>query len=414
MRSRGPRPSPGRSTASRGRTRSAAPAGRTEERLAAWVEELAQATGPGQRPDLALSHLLRREKPEAGLRRLLVVSLAAWFRWSALLEPGARPAGRLPLLRRLEELAASEAGPPAALREAARRLPGVAAPRLPDWIRRGLPAGVDAAALALACLRPPSLWIRARRPEAPLLRQLEAIPASAEAHPRLPAAWRLECREDLYATTAYRQGAFVLQDPASQAIGILCGAAPGQHWLDLCAGAGGKSLQLADAMAGKGVVEACEVSAARLAELRRRARRLQVFNLRGHAWDGQRLPRLPPADGVLVDAPCSSSGTLRRNPDLWQRPAPALAALTALQDGLLDLAAARVKPGGRLVYATCSLLAVENEERVQAFLARHPAFRPAPLVNPLDGRPGDGRLRLSPLDGDHDGTFTATLWRMMD
>jgi 16S rRNA (cytosine967-C5)-methyltransferase len=319
---------------------------------------------------------------------------------------------RLAFALRLEALATGPGDPATALAELARQPGACAAPRLelPAWVAADLPEGLDPMALALACLRPPSLWLRA--PDEERLREgLGELAAGLVAHPRMAGAWRLEAAEDLYATAGFQRGDFVLQDPASQAIGQVCAARPGEHWLDLCAGAGGKSLLLAETMTGKGLVHALDIHLGRLDELRRRARRQQVFNLRVQAWDGRRLPPLPPMDGVLVDAPCSASGTLRRNPDLWQRPAPDLAGLCALQESLLERGAARLRPGGRLVYATCSLLRQENEERVAAFLTRHPDFAPLPFDSPLDGRPCDGRLRITPLEHDGDGTFVACFLR---
>ncbi|MFA7331607.1 MAG: RsmB/NOP family class I SAM-dependent RNA methyltransferase [Candidatus Delongbacteria bacterium] len=385
-----------------------APAPGREQKLAAWLRELAQSVERGQRPDLELSRLLRRDQPEPALRRRLVAASAAWFRWSSWLGAAADPLRDLARATRLEELAGGEDGPEAALREleatAGEALS--AAAHLPGWLRAGLPAGLDAEGLARAFLRPPSLWLRAVAEEQ-LREGLGDLAAGLEAHARLAGAWRLRTREDLYDTPGFRQGHFVLQDPASQAIGAVCQAQPGEHWLDLCAGAGGKSLQLAAAMAGKGLVHAFDIHLGRLEELKRRARRQGVFNLQTRAWDGHVLPALPRLDGVLVDAPCTNSGTLRRNPDLWRRRAPDLAGLAELQDSLLDQGARQLRPGGRLVYATCSVLEVENEARVAAFLARQPGFRPLDFENPLDGRPAPGRLRVSPLDGDQDGTFMA-------
>ena len=391
--------------------RHSTPVATAEQRLAGWLHELVQSVQRGYRPDLELSRLLKRDQPEPALRRRLVNAAAAWFRWSHAVGAGADPRRQLELVLRLESLARGERGPAAALAELAGRPEGVpeAAALLPAWLRSGLPVEVDPTALALAFLRPPSLWLRART-ETELRSGLGGLASGLEAHPHLEGAWRLRTSEDLYTTPGFRQGDFVLQDPASQAIGAVCGARPGEHWLDLCAGAGGKSLQLAAAMCGKGLVHAFDIHQGRLEELRRRARRQGVFNLQARSWDGLRLPDLPPLDGILVDAPCSNSGTLRRNPDLWNRPLPDLAALCALQDSLLALAAAQLRPGGRLVYATCSVLRQENEERVALLRARHPELAPREFADPLSGRPCvEGCLRVSPLDGDQDGTFMAVL-----
>jgi 16S rRNA (cytosine967-C5)-methyltransferase len=378
--------------------------------LCAWLAELHAALRAGRRPDVELSAILRQEHPDEALRRRLVRASAAWFRWSRVLglDVARLHPRELDGLLRLERVAAGAGGAAEALAVAG--WTGDPADLLPAWIRDGLPAGTDAAALALAFLRPPNPWLRAV--DEPRLRAgLGGLAESLRPHPLLPGAWRLATKEDLYGTAGFREGAFVLQDPASQAIGAACGARPGEHWLDLCAGAGGKSLQLASAMDGRGLVHAFDIHDKRLEELRRRAKRQGVFNLVARQWDGERLPPLPRLRGVLVDAPCTGSGTLRRNPDLWHRSAPDLAQLTAIQDSLLERAAALLPAGGRLVYATCSVLEAENDERVAALRERHPGWVPAHLADPLTGRPAEGILRIRPTDGDQDGTFVAVLER---
>lgn len=388
---------------------SLAPQRRPDQHLA-LVEELDALAREGLRPDLGLSRILKRERLDPAQRRRLVLSMAAWFRWSALMGEDARPAQRLGLARRLEDLALGKEGVEGALKHLERMLQRPVEPRLPQWIADHYPRTAELRALTLAFLQPPSLWLRSED-ERRLRRVLGPLAQKLEPHGHLAGTWRLECEEDLYATDAFLQGLFVLQDPATQAIGIICDARPGQRWLDLCAGAGGKTLLLAARMQGKGMVEALDINARRLDELRRRARRQQVFNLRVRSWDGRNLPSMLPVDGVLIDAPCSGSGTLRRNPDLWHRPEPDVAGLRATQAFLLDVGAARLKPGGSLVYATCSVLASENEAQVEAFLARHPDFHLEPFANPLTGQMTPGTLALTPLQGDQDGTWMARLQR---
>lgn len=381
-----------------------------EQRLCGWLGELHAAVRRGRRPDVELSAILRRERPDEAMRRRLVRASAAWFRWAGVLglDKGRVRPRELDRMLQLEKLAGGPGGPRAALEQA--EFASDPAELLPEWIRAGLPPHLDASALSLAFLRPPATWLRA--PDEPLLRAgLGGLAASLTAHPALPGAWRLSTREDLYATEGFRGGAFVLQDPGSQAIGIACGARPGEHWLDLCAGAGGKSLQLAAAMEGKGLVHALDIHDGRLEELRRRAKRQGVFNVMPRRWDGETLPALPRLRGVLVDAPCSGSGTLRRNPDLWNRAAPDLGQLTGIQDHLLERAASVLPPGGRLVYATCSVLEVENERRVAAFLERHPDWAAVSVPHPVSGAGTHGIIRISPLEGDQDGTFVAVLER---
>lgn len=402
-------PSPSRRPDLRPRStkRGARPPVRRTETILPLIEELDEVARQGLRPDVGLSRILKREELEPAQRRRLVMSMAAWFRWKGLVGEDARPDQSLGLTRRLEEKAVKD-GVAAALRLLESHLQHPVEPRLPQWIASDLPRVKDARELALAFLCPPSLWLRSDDERA-LRRSLGSLAQRLEEHPHLSGTWRLECEEDLYATEAFHRGLFVLQDPATQAIGLVCEAQPGQRWLDLCAGAGGKTLQLAAQMKGKGMVEALDINTRRLDELRRRARRQQIFNLRVRQWNGRQLPHMLPVDGVLVDAPCSGSGTLRRNPDLWGNAAPDLEGLLATQESLLEHAVTLLKDGGRLVYATCSVMASENQMQVEALLARHPELELEPFANPLDGGMCPGMLGLTPVQGDHDGTFMARL-----
>jgi len=171
----------------------------------------------------------------------------------------------------------------------------------------------------------------------------------------------------------FESGAFEFQDEAAQIASILCNAAPGERVLDLAAGAGGKSLALAATMQNRGEILACDVRGEALAELEKRASRAGASIVRTMTLE---QPRLEGAfDLVLVDAPCSGSGTWRRQPELrWRLTQARLAELTGVQDRLLDRAVKLVAPGGRLVYATCSVLPVENQDRAEAFRARQPGF----------------------------------------
>ncbi|MBE0565786.1 MAG: RsmB/NOP family class I SAM-dependent RNA methyltransferase, partial [Krumholzibacteria bacterium] len=212
----------------------------------------------------------------------------------------------------------------------------------------------------------------------------------------------------IYELACHRDGLVDIQDLASQQIGLAVDARPGQTVWDCCAGAGGKSLQLAAAMQGKGAVHATDLYENKLKDLRRRARRAGWANLRAGLWDGDRLPDFGPEvlgrggfDRVLVDAPCSGSGTWRRHPDGRLRFAPdQLPDLAAVQQSLLVTAAEAVRPGGLVVYATCSWFRAENEDVVAAFLAARPEF--ALRAQQLHGNPAE----------DADTTFTAVLERM--
>jgi 16S rRNA (cytosine967-C5)-methyltransferase len=189
--------------------------------------------------------------------------------------------------------------------------------------------------------------------------------------------------------------------------------------LDFCAGGGGKTLILAAMMKNKGNIVAMDNDARRLEKGRPRYRKAGVHNveLRCLAEEQNRkwLRRQKGAmDVVLVDAPCSSSGTWRRNPDLrWKWYGPSLEEIMGMQSEILDRVADKVKPGGRLVYATCSLFPEENERQVEAFLSRHPDYKVLPLAEALEPgqtAPNEGPyMRLLPKDHATDGFFAAAL-----
>lgn len=186
----------------------------------------------------------------------------------------------------------------------------------------------------------------------------------------------------IHTTDAYKSGLVEIQDLASQQIAEAVAAKPGQKVWDACAGAGGKTLAIATRMNNKGAVFATDLHEYKLDELKRRAKRADVFNVRVFTWSGLEPLRLPKEaaqqkgfDWVLIDAPCSSAGTWRRNPDARWRFDPAdTQELVNLQQQLLANAAPGVRTGGRLVYATCSWQVSENEQQVEWFLARYPEF----------------------------------------
>ncbi len=217
----------------------------------------------------------------------------------------------------------------------------------------------------------------------------------------------------------FLSGAFEFQDEAAQIAALLCDAKPGMRVLDLAAGAGGKSLALAAIMRNDGEIVACDVRNEALTELERRAMRAGVtiiqtvdlpLPLKG--GEGNEL-----FDTVLLDAPCSGTGTWRRQPELrWRLTPERLVELRATQDALLDQAAAHVKPGGRLVYATCSILPSENEDRVAVFLETHRDFTVVPVADVWPGLPMTRGhfFHASPFSTQTDGFFTAVLQKQAD
>jgi 16S rRNA (cytosine967-C5)-methyltransferase len=212
-----------------------------------------------------------------------------------------------------------------------------------------------------------------------------------------------------------------VQDEGSQLIGLLVAPRRRELVVDFCAGAGGKSLLLGALMNSQGRLYAFDVSPARLARLKQRLKRSGLSNIHPHLLANEhdiKVKRLAgKIDRVLVDAPCSGFGTLRRNPDLkWRQSPQSVAEMHLKQGSILQAAAALVKPGGRLVYATCSLLREENEDIVDAFMAAHPEFTGAHCGEILRQQgvrlDVDERLRLWPHRHGTDGFFGAVLERV--
>ncbi len=247
-----------------------------------------------------------------------------------------------------------------------------------------------------------------------ILAELAEAKLFPEPHPKLEnAVATRNNRVNFYTLPAYREGRVEIQDLASQCIGAACMPKPGERWWDVCAGAGGKSLLLAQLMQGKGVVVAADIREHKLEDLRKRARRGGFFNITAKAWDGKPVAaRKAVYDGVLVDAPCSCSGTWRRNPAArWSTDRAEVAELAGTQLQILKAAATGVKPGGVLVYATCSFFRRENEEVVRAFAESAPEFALEPFPHPLTGEATPGFIQFWPWDGDCDAMFAARFRR---
>ncbi|HLI12364.1 MAG TPA: RsmB/NOP family class I SAM-dependent RNA methyltransferase [Alphaproteobacteria bacterium] len=251
---------------------------------------------------------------------------------------------------------------------------------------------------------------------------LKAEGVDAAPTPLSPIGLRLDARIAIAATEAFRSGLVEVQDEGSQIVALLTDAKPGQRVCDFCAGAGGKTLALAAAMENRGQIMALDIRDARIARAALRLRRGGIHNVARRLLEGHRDPWVKRHKGsfdrVLVDAPCTGIGTWRRNPDAKWRIGPEdLTELTALQADILASASRLVRPGGRLVYATCSVLPEENQLQLPRFLAAHPDFHIVPVAGIWRATIGgtcpatEATLALTPAHHGTDGFFVAIFER---
>jgi 16S rRNA (cytosine967-C5)-methyltransferase len=309
-------------------------------------------------------------------------------------------------------------------------------PAMPEEVRLECPAwaapslrrrfGDAFAAEMAATLTPPPLDLRVntlRTTRDEMLSALRGLGLRAEPTALSPHGIRVPERVSLASLPMLRSGEVEIQDEGSQLVATLVDARPGERVADFCAGAGGKTLAIAAQMKNRGHIAACDVSEGRLKRAAERFRQAGVHNAETRLLSGETdrwiKRRKGGFDRVLVDAPCSGTGTWRRNPDArWRaQDDEGLEKLRALQSRILASAARLVKPGGRLVYATCSLLPKENEEQVAAFLAAHPLFRVVPLRDAAPLLAGSARedfLSLTPERNGTDGFFAAVMQRAAD
>lgn len=304
---------------------------------------------------------------------------------------------------------------------------------IPEWLAEKLkPLYGDAFLDEMAALNEPApMDLRVALARVSLKQARQALAKSgvqAEPTALSPMGLRIEAHTDIARSPAFKKGFVEVQDEGSQLLSLLVGAKAHMHVLDYCAGAGGKTLALADRLGltdghSTGRLVAADIDPQRLARMDKRLHRAKLADKVERHMLEENAPWLGANAGafdrVLVDAPCTGSGTWRRHPEQKKRLTPyRLGELTATQDDVLSGAAQLVKPGGRLIYATCSLLQDENEDRVAAFLETHPGFRVLPIQGvwaetiktaPCPDMGDSPYLRLTPARHGTDGFFVAVL-----
>lgn len=409
------------------------------------LRDTVAAVEAGSPADSTLASVYRQHS-EFGSRdrRLFSETVFAYFRWKGWLTPPLAPDletacvlahclealeinDAVKLLAETTCLATIPLEPLGALDLSAKaaslaRMTGAPAPSpltlIPDWVPELLhvPPGTETSAhlqqSITAFQTPPPTWLRARPgSKAKIMTALRSAGAEPLGPVRIPDALSVPRGVNLRALSPQLKGIMEIQDLASQITGLICDPHPGERWWDACCGSGGKTLHLVDLMDGQGRVLATDIRPGILESLERRLREAQASGVKTKLWDGVNDP-LPNElfDGILVDAPCSGLGTWHRNPDArWRTSRDEVERLTALQMELLTKCAQRVRHGGVLIYATCTLTQAENEGVVSRFLAAAPEFSLAAFPHPLDGTPCAGQAWVFPWQGNCNGMFVARL-----
>jgi len=349
-----------------------------------------------QRADTALRFYFESHRylqPPA--KREISRTIFTYFRWLSWLNT--KDSAQKRLEQALDLQAAFNADPKAIKAEA------LAARAVPAWLAAEMETPGD---YLRQLQRDPALWLRARPSQAAALaKSLFA----AETTPHAPDAVRFTGVQDLFKTEQFKTGEFEIQDLASQLVSHAAAPQPGETWWDACAGEGGKTLHLADLMQNKGLVWCSDRNAKRLDTLKRRAARAKLFNYRAALWEGTaKLPTKAKFDGILLDAPCSGVGTWQRNPHARWTTTPAdVAELATIQRQLLDHICGSLKPGGRLVYAVCTLTRSETTAIANAFTEAHPELTPSPITLPTTATAPATSLHLWPQDYNANGMFLA-------
>jgi 16S rRNA (cytosine967-C5)-methyltransferase len=346
----------------------------------------------------------------ATMRRLVLLGMAEAVGTDAL---GGLSDDETALLARISELDRS-------------LLPPKMRANLPDWLYEKFVAQYgeeETLALAAVLNTPAPLDLRVntlKSDREAVITELAKAPIAAEPTPYSATGLRVLKKPALQNLPLFKEGAIEVQDEGSQVLAQLLGARRGEMVVDFCAGAGGKTLAIGALMRNTGRLYAFDVSEKRLTKLKPRMARSGLSNVHpvviAHERDAKVKRLAGKIDRVLVDAPCSGMGTLRRNPDVkWRQQPAGIAEMTEKQASILDGAARLVKFGGRLVYATCSLLNEENDAIIEAFLASHPDFTLVPMHQVLAEQRiplemGD-YLKMLPHKHGTDGFFAAVLER---
>jgi 16S rRNA (cytosine967-C5)-methyltransferase len=347
----------------------------------------------------ALRKKLAADRPSAEGRRAVAHAVFAYFRWYGWLT---RTNSVVRQIEQAIDLDAEFQETPEKFTEQ-ELMPRA----IPGWTR----GHMDRPAAWLRSLQQhPKLWIRARRGKG-----AEVAEALGHCEPGpFQESLLYKGQQDLFLTQQFKDGLFEIQDIASQAVSVICAPAEGQTWWDACAGEGGKLLHLSDLMRNTGLIWASDRADWRLAQLKKRAARAGVFNYRAKLWDGSEyLPTKTLFDGILIDAPCSGTGTWGRNPHArWTTTVDDVNELAQIQLDLLVNASAVIKVGGKLFYSVCTLTRRETTEVAEKFSKVLPQFRLHPIsLEALKSKPAP-HLTIWPQDLNGNGMFIAAWTRI--
>jgi 16S rRNA (cytosine967-C5)-methyltransferase len=395
------------------------------------VREVADAVARKQPADAALAAIFRRERGYGGRdRRMYAHAVFSFFRWRGWVLRLAPEE----LARQIALALMIDPETPDIVRDAWRSIAGMDEAILkslaefdadtmtahglsrddlmPDWLPTVMPGYEERAAFIASCCHRPPTWLVV--PEDRLTAFGDFLSQQNlrfTIDQRIAGAIALHDRFHLETLEKKWGQAIQVQDIASQAVVKACDVQPGETWLDVCAGSGGKSLGLARATGPDGRVTALDIRPTVMRNLERRAAGHGFANLRGLVADATAYTTEPVFDGVLVDAPCSGLGTWPRNPDArWRTDLADVKTAAEKQNALMNQATGFLKPGGKLVYSICTMTSTEGHELVAQLNATHVNFKTATLVHPLSGMPCEGQTQIHPAEGPGDGMFIA-VWK---